>query len=144
MSRSDYDDDIEQWDLIRWRGAVTSAIRGQRGQQLLTEMLAALDAMPEKRLIAGELETSDGSYCALGVVGKARGLPLGSLDPEDAEAVAKTFNIAPALAREIVYVNDEEAAYWRKEAPDDRWRRVRAWVTEQIASVTSQDKATVK
>jgi len=36
MSRSGYVDngDIEQWDLIRWRGAVASAIRGKRGEEL--------------------------------------------------------------------------------------------------------------
>lgn len=57
MSRSGYSDDYDgdNWDLIRWRGAVTSAIRGKRGQAFLREALAALDAMPEKQLIAGDL-----------------------------------------------------------------------------------------
>ena len=31
MSRSGYEDGLEMWDLIRWRGAVASAIRGKRG-----------------------------------------------------------------------------------------------------------------
>ena len=44
-----------EWSLIRYRGAVKSAIRGKRGQAFLREMLAALDAMPEKRLSAGAL-----------------------------------------------------------------------------------------
>ncbi len=30
MSRSGYSDDCEQGDLIRWRAAVNSAIRGKR------------------------------------------------------------------------------------------------------------------
>lgn len=56
MSRSGYVDDMcDQWALIRYRGAVSSAIRGKRGQAFLREMLAALDAMPEKRLISGVL-----------------------------------------------------------------------------------------
>lgn len=56
MSRSGYTDDTEdQWSLIRYRGAVASAIRGARGQAFLREMLTALDAMPEKRLISGAL-----------------------------------------------------------------------------------------
>ena len=46
MSRSGYGDDIGQWDLIRWRGAVQSAMCGKRGQAFLKEMLAALDALP--------------------------------------------------------------------------------------------------
>ncbi len=29
MSRSGYNDDGTEWDLIRWRGAVASAVRGQ-------------------------------------------------------------------------------------------------------------------
>jgi hypothetical protein len=37
MSRSGYSDDLENWSLIRWRGAVASAIRGRRGQAFLRE-----------------------------------------------------------------------------------------------------------
>ena len=69
MSRSGYSDECDGWDLIRWRGAVASAIRGQRGQAFLREMLSALDAMPEKRLISEELER-DGEVCAMGAVGQ--------------------------------------------------------------------------
>ncbi len=59
MSRSGYCDDIDDpLALGRWRGQVKSATRGQRGQKLLREMLAALDAMPEKRLVSGALEIS--------------------------------------------------------------------------------------
>lgn len=65
MSRSGYidDGDIEHWDLIRWRGAVASAIRGKKGQSFLLEMLHAMDALPEKKLIAHDL-LKDGSVCA--------------------------------------------------------------------------------
>lgn len=55
MSRSGYTEDCDGWDLIRWRGAVASAIRGKRGQAFLREALAALDAMPEKQLISHDL-----------------------------------------------------------------------------------------
>jgi hypothetical protein len=41
---------------IRWQGVVKSAIRGKKGQAFLKELLSALDAMPEKKLIAEELE----------------------------------------------------------------------------------------
>ncbi len=109
MSRSGYTDDYgddDPWRMIMYRGAVNSAIKGKRGQQLLRELLVALDAMPEKWLTKNELE-DEGEFCALGVLGRARGIPLKAIDPEDAEAVAETFNIATALAREIVYENDE-------------------------------------
>lgn len=130
MSRSGYSEDGDQWDLIRWRGAVNSAIRGQRGQQFLTELLEQLDAMPVKRLIADELQDQEGDVCALGAVGLRRGVDLRKLDPEDSESVADAFNIAPALAREIVYENDEGS--WYGETPEGRWTRIRAWVSKRI------------
>jgi len=97
---------------------------------LLREMAEALDAMPVKELISGELE-SYGQYCALGVVGKARGLTMdmANIDPEDYSLVAKTFGIATALAQEIMYENDES---WDSETPAGRWTRMRQWVKEQI------------
>jgi hypothetical protein len=142
MSRSGYTDDgCNGWDLVRWRGAVASAIRGARGQALLREMATALDSMPEKRLIANELER-DGTVCALGCVGLARGIDMSATDPEDYEQVAELFGISQALAREIECVNDE-AYMWRidrrgftkrtaQEAEEERWKVVRAWVAENI------------
>ena len=99
MSRSGYsDDEIDQWDLIRWRGAVKSAIRGKRGQAFLAEMLEALDAMPEKRLIANDLRDRDGEVCALGAVGVKRRMHLALLDPEERDRVAREFGIAQVIA----------------------------------------------
>lgn len=65
MSRSGYnndygDYDYDQWAAIRWSGAVKSAMRGKRGQQFLKDILAAMDAMPEKRLVRNVL-VFDGS-----------------------------------------------------------------------------------
>lgn len=129
MSRACYSDDLDQWDLIRWRGAVKSAIRGKRGQALLVEMLAAFDAMPSKRLVKGALEEQD-EVCALGGLGRARGVDMSKIDPEDYEQVAGAFNVAEALAREIEYENDE-GGHWQ-ETPEARFERVRAWVVSQI------------
>jgi hypothetical protein len=144
MSRSgyvdDYDDDYLQ--LGRWRGMVASAIRGKRGQAIFKEMLAAMDAMPVKRLVANELEAPDlipcshwGLYestgvCAIGTVGKARGVDMSALDPEDYDSVAGKFNIAAPLAQEIVWMNDE-AGPW-KESPEDRFIRMRKWIVSNI------------
>jgi hypothetical protein len=133
MSRSGYTDDCDdQWAMICWRGAVASATRGKRGQSMLKELLAALDAMPDKRLVADTLE-ADGQYCTLGVLGAARGLDMTSIDPEDSYHVAKEFGIAEALAQEIVFMNDEAFGYRQeKETPERRWERMRAWVADQI------------
>ena len=129
MSRSNYSDDLDNWQLIKWRGMVASAIRGKRGQQFLKDLLAALDAMPDKALIAGELE-ENGEVCAIGALGRARGLDMAKIDPTEPEEVASAFNIAECLAQEVVYENDESS--WTAETPQQRWIRMRNWVAEQI------------
>jgi len=133
MSRSGYSDDLSSRDLIMYRGAVNSAIRGKRGQTLLKDLAVALDAMESKRLITDEFE-SHGEYCALGVVGEYREINMKGLDFYDSDRVAKSFNIANALAREIVFINDEE--YWQAgtETPEERWWRVRYWVGQNLVT----------
>lgn len=137
MSRSGYVenyDSEDQWASIRWRGAVASAIRGRRGQAFLKEMAAALDAMPEKALIAEELAEArpDGSVCALGALGKSRGIDMSKIDPEEFMDVAAAFSIPQALAQEIMWENDECGKH--AETPEERWARVRKWVQGKIKS----------
>jgi hypothetical protein len=129
MSRSDYCNDGDNWGLIRWRGAVNSAIKGRRGQQFLRDLRDAMDSMQEKELIADELEFQ-GQFCALGAVGHARGIDLRKIDPDDSWHVSKVFGIANALAREIVYMNDEGVYF--EETPEQRFARMRTWADEQI------------
>ena len=131
MSRSGYSDDWNGWASIRYRGAVASAIRGKRGQAMLIELAAALDAMPDKRLIESEFVRSDGCMCALGVLGTARGLDMSPLDPEDSEEIAKFFGISQALADEVMFENDYES-FCQPASETNRWKRVREWVKEQI------------
>ncbi len=138
MSRHGYSDDIDQWQMIKWRGQVASAIRGKRGQELLIDLVKALDAMPEKVLIADDLIDSQGDVCALGAVGVRRGIPLSDLDPEEPESIAEVFNIAEQLAREISYINDEGGNY--NETPQQRWTRVRAWAMSQIQPVPVEER----
>lgn len=135
MSRSGYSDNCDGWELIMYRGAVTSAMRGKRGQKFLRELVAALDAMSGKRLVEGRLE-HDGEVCALGSVGKLRGLPMDGVDYEDesncGEQVATMFGIAPAMAREIMYENDDELGFGKKESPERRWSRMREWAVANL------------
>lgn len=128
MSRSGYSDELDNWDLIRWRGAVASAIRGRRGQAFLRELADAMDAMPQKRLIAEELE-ADGEYCALGVVAAKRGLDIEHFDPYDYDKIAEAMSIPKALVCEIEYENDE---WGRHHTPEERWERMRQWVESQL------------
>jgi len=136
MSRSGYTDDFDDnCRLIMYPGAVTSALRGGRGQKALKEILSALDAMPEKWLAADSLKTEDGGYCTLGVLGAARGIDMSNLDPYECEEVARAFGIAPAMVREIAYENDEGGS-WRpfheQETGEERWARMRQWIASQI------------
>lgn len=130
MSRSGYSDCLDQWDLIRWRGAVASAIRGKRGQAFLREMRDALDALPEKRLVPSTLVSNEGC-CAMGAVALARGVDVSGVDPYEREQVADTFGIAEALAAEIAFENDQDFGY-NNMTPEERWRYMRAWVERHI------------
>lgn len=85
--------------------------------------------MPDKRLIKGDLVTSEGDCCTMGVVFKARGIDAAKVDEHCPEEVAGRLNIARQLAAEIAYQNDE-GAY--KETPEQRWTRMRKWVGEQL------------
>lgn len=165
MSRSGYSDDYDEDGTGGlWRGAVTRSIKGKRGQAFLRELAAALDAMPIKRLTTGELE-SDGEFCALGVVGHARSKNLGKIDTEDWAQLSREFGIAEAMAREIMYHNDEGTndykwidvticgpvrpyrPEWGKHtrsisvpdtsASERRWADMRKWVESQIAPVSA-------
>lgn len=114
MSRSGYIDDFDNDDPLahgRWRAAVNSALRGKRGQALLRELVEALDAMEDKRLYPGSFSTSDGEFCALGALAAKRGTKVNDLGDEndgcDTRLVGHRFGIAPAMAAEIMYLNDE-------------------------------------
>jgi hypothetical protein len=96
-------------------------------------MLDALDALEAKRLIANDLvregELLSDGVCAIGAIGMARGIEMSEIDPEDRDTIAGTFDVAPALAAEIMYENDEGS--WQ-ETPEQRFARMRAWVDKQI------------
>lgn len=148
MSRSGYTDDGE--NVAMWRGRVASATRGKRGQAFFRALLEALDAMPEKCLITDALETPTGEVCAIGALGKARGIDMSDIDPDEASEVAPLFDIAECLAQEVVYMNDEykqctyvelpgPPRYFRQHdyarhdiTPEERWQYMRDWVSKQI------------
>jgi hypothetical protein len=138
VSRSGYSYDNEYAAV--WRGRVMSATRGKRGQAFFRSLIVALDAMPEKRLIVNELE-AEGEVCAIGALGRARGIDMSSIDPECPEQVAPLFDIAECLAQEVVYMNDEDGHH--AETPEQRWTRMRKWVARQIR-VTPEEAGAVE
>lgn len=138
MSRSGYSDDYDDRVLHLYRGRVASALRGRRGQAFLKDLLAQLDAMPEKRLITGELE-EDGQVCTLGVITRARAIDTSKLKFDDMDEtdvidqLVKKLDIAAPMVREIMFENDEGAGYWKSETPEQRFVRMRIWVESHIA-----------
>lgn len=131
MSRSGYVDDWDDNNSINlYRGTVTRALRGKRGQAFLLEMLLALDAMPVKELVAEAIVRDSEHVCAMGAVAVARRLDVSAIDMEDGGEVGAVFGIARAMACEIAYENDECGR--PKETPAERWTRMRAWVASEI------------
>lgn len=170
MSRSGYTDDCD--DMLaygRWRGAVKSALNGASGQKLLHELLDALDAMPDKKLYSGSFATIDGEFCTLGVLGAQRGTKMDDLGDDDdgcdTQLVGQRFDIAPALAAEIMEMNDSymvDEYKWvemefcgpprfprethfrsvrvlNENHPQQRWQAMREWVHKAIIE-SSQEK----
>lgn len=135
MSRSGYSDDYDDGLLAMWRGQVASAIRGRRGQKFLRDLIEALDALPEKKLIRDDLIHADGAVCALGAVGVKRGVAgLELLDPEDHQTLSGVFDIAHQLVQEVEWMNDEGA--WN-DTPETRWQRMRRWAESCLVPVTA-------
>src|ERR1700719_82003 len=132
MGRSGY---VDEWDgdtpnaSELWRANVDRMLKGAKGQKFLRELLAALDALPVKRLIAEDLER-DGEVCTIGAVGKYRRIDMSKLDPEEPEQIADAFGIKPMLVQEIEYINDDDFGLGDR-TPEQRFERVRKWVVEQ-------------
>lgn len=113
MSRSGYSDDYDDpLQCGRWRAVVASATRGK----------------PEKKLISGHLE-KEGSVCALGALGRHRGVDMAAVDTHAWDQLGETFNIARQLAQEVMYENDDG---WYHNNEEGRWEHVRSWAARQI------------
>ena len=141
MSRSGYSEDCEFLNL--YRANVDRTIAGKRGQAFLHEMAAALDAMPVKELIAGELVSEEGECCALGSVALARGKDVSQVDGSEPDDVAAVFGITRLLVADVAYENDDgDRNFGRShETPAARWVRMRKWVAEQLESDDPKEPA---
>ena len=124
-------------DWGRYEAAKRSAIRGHRGQKLLRDLIAGLDALPKPELSAGALgDRRSGCVCALGAVALYRGESFDELAKDNGnwspDEIAPDFDIAPTLANEIVYVNDDWRDSNKAEDRQSRWRHVRAWAIRNL------------
>lgn len=136
MSRSGYTDHYD-YDLSNlYRANVDRAIAGRRGQKFLRELIAALDALPEKKLIAESFAAGEG-VCALGAVARERGVTNKLPDPElydeweIGERAAAVLGIARCMACEIMWENDGDFRT-ELETEEQRWSRVRNWAVQHL------------
>ena len=140
MSRSGYTDDSnDPLAYGRWRQAVKRSLEGKRGQAFLRELIEVLDEMEDKRLFPGSFATADGEFCALGVLGAKRGTKMDDLvddeDGCDTRTVGQRFGIAPAMAAEIMFMNDEyvhSVRAYNENHPSERWQKMRKWAEKQL------------
>lgn len=131
-------DDPLDWG--RYRAALQSSLRGRRGQQLLRDLIAGLDALPSPELSAGALADHEtGCVCALGAVGLQRGKSFDELAHEDftrgadPEDLAEQFDISATLANEILETNDECSHNSNeKRAREARFQYVKQWAMSHV------------
>lgn len=153
MSRFDAceDSDWSESQQHLWDQAVRSTLRGKRGLKVLQEVEAALVALPEPRLISGQMADAQGCTCAVGAWAKARleqGQPVKSgygnravttvadlmEEGEDCYETAefgKVNGLGYALAWSVAQENDDDRC---RETPEQRHVRVLAWVRRNIAA----------
>ena len=141
MSRyCDSDDyDWEPWMEGQAAGAMRSAIRGRRGQQLLRDLITGLDALPVPELAAGALEDPEtGCVCALGAVRLQRGaeavpLSFDLTDPDiDWRDLAEPFDISETLANAVISENEYGSKRNDEQSRRRRWQSVRSWAVGNL------------
>ena len=141
MSRSGYS--VDSWEedypneAEMFRANVRRTLEGKKGQLFLRELATAMDAMPEKKLIANELIDAQGDCCTMGVICAVRNLDVSKLDYEDPDQVGKALGIKSMMAREIAYMNDEGVD--TEETPEARWTRMRKWVSDNLKGVKGNE-----
>jgi hypothetical protein len=147
ISYSEDEDFPGQFEL--WQANCRRSIKGKDGQKVLRELEQALLALPEKRLIADELQNAEGEVCAIGALAKYRGINKTESDPEEMEDVGVELGMPRLVAWKVVCVNDVEIDGHYVEAygpdrygrnlsvfvpvtPEERYATMLNWVQRQI------------
>jgi len=121
MSRFNEGDSESHYGFL-WPARVRQVIEGKRGQRVMRELAEALLALPERRLIAGNIATAQGEVCAIGAYAKAKGVDLNrdlaSVDGKDLAGwegsdsdtaeLGELLGMTHTLAWEIGFKNDVE------------------------------------
>jgi hypothetical protein len=149
MSRHGLHEDLDDnWLFIKYRGQVASALRGKSGQKFLKDLVRALDALPEQKLISQSLQEQDGAVCAMGAVGRLRGIDMSKFtigpddDPEDFAydqlyELSGMFDIAHQLVSEVIWENDEQCY---NKTDHHRWLWMRKWADSRIIKLKKRSK----
>ena len=131
MNRSGYVQQTEanRKDYKEWRGRIKTLLCYSSVQALLGKLAQALDDMPVKELIAGELISGSGQVCAIGALCQSQGIThtqVKDIKLDDVHEIAALIQAPYEIVAEIEAINDEKFA--RDPSPAYRWRRVRDWV----------------
>lgn len=161
ISYTDEEDVPGQFAL--WQANCRRSLQGKKGQAALRELEAALLALPEKRLIANNLQDPKGEVCALGALAKFKGRDIppvaenewGEIDEdEEMEEYGVSLGMPRLVAWKVVCKNDVEidgdyvtvpGPYrWFQEeqklrayvpvTPEIRYEKMLGWVQRQLSS----------
>lgn len=106
------------------------SVHGKQGQKSLRELEQALLALPDKRLIADELETQEGEVCAIGALKRFKGIEHVQHDPEvDMDMIGVELGMPRLVAWSVVALNDHEYDYM---TPEQRYTAMLNWVQHQL------------
>ncbi|HET8627028.1 MAG TPA: hypothetical protein VFL91_06395 [Thermomicrobiales bacterium] len=127
-----------------WEHNLRRALTSKRGLATLRDLEAALLALPEKKLIAGDMAYPSGAVCAVGAYslykrlqrGEDREAALLSLcsreGPYETALEGQRYGMAYTLAWEIAERNDE--IYGGAYTEEGRYQEMLAWVRRQLAA----------
>ena len=152
MSRSgyvDFDCYDDEHMVNLYRGSVERPLRGSRGQKALVDFIAALDAIPEKKLVKDYFRKECG-VCSLGALASYRGVDVSDLEPYvdesdgwvgevDSVEVGRRLDISKSMASEVMYENDE--CIFGHETDNERLDRMRNWA---MGNLNEKNQAWIK
>ena len=156
MSRYDGSDDCDdywQLNMGRWERNSRAVLKSGRGKKALADLITALEALPQRRLISERVAvlTNPGAedchvseVCAVGAYAHFKGIDLTTWVGEDGAVADETdtslretawlgeqAGMAFTLAWNLGYLND----YTLKDCtPEERWQRVYEWATEHLST----------
>ena len=143
MSRINYTDEEDHpGQFALWQANCLRSIKGKNGQAALRELEQALLALPDKRLIAGDLQDEQGNVCAIGALARHKN-HTPKADPEyEMEAVGVELGMPELVAWTVVCLNDRELDkhYDREQGrcvlytPEERYERVLKTVQGWLAA----------